>query len=99
MFRRFRKRFEYLNDAGQKVTIPRNWAGEVSDKVAADADAAGATLVDKAKVEVPDGPKPIEDMSKDELVAEAVKRGVQIKASDNKAEILAALKAAQQPVT
>ncbi|WP_172123214.1 hypothetical protein [Devosia sp. 919] len=99
MFRRFRKRFEYLNDEGQKVAIPRNWAGEVSDKVAADADAAGATLVDKVKVAAPDGPKTVEDMSKDELVAEAVKRGVQIKASDNKAEILAALKAAAQPVT
>ena len=41
--------------------------------------------------------KSFDDMTRDELVSEAERRGVQVKSSDNKPEIIAALKAAQQP--
>lgn len=101
MFRRFKKSFSYKNEAGQKVTIPRQWAGELPDNVAADADTAGATLVEKVKAadQPATEPKQIDDMTKDELIAEAAKRNVEIKTSDNKADILAALKAADQPAT
>lgn len=40
-----------------------------------------------------EGAADLDKMTKDELVAEAEKRGVEVKASDTKAEILAALKA------
>ncbi|WP_108459190.1 hypothetical protein [Devosia naphthalenivorans] len=102
MFRRFKKSFSFKNEAGQKVTIPRNWAGELPDQIAADADAAGATLIDKVKkaAEQPaSSPKTIDEMTKDELIAEAAKRNVEIKTSDNKADILAALEAAEQPAS
>ncbi|TFF20814.1 hypothetical protein E3C22_18170 [Jiella endophytica] len=40
-----------------------------------------------------DGGADLDAMTKDELIAEAERRGVTVKASDTKAEILAALKA------
>ncbi|GHA13399.1 hypothetical protein GCM10007989_05000 [Devosia pacifica] len=62
----------------------------------------------KAGQSVPDGQsteqdlpkdKPLDRMNKDELIAEAERRGVEIKASDTKADILAAIAAAEQPAS
>ena len=97
-FRRFRKRFQHTTEAG-KVTYPAGWAGELSDDVAKAADAARATLLDKkqAAAATADETDLLDKMTKDELVAEAKKRGVDVKSDGTKAEILAALKAAEQP--
>jgi len=99
-FRRFRKRFQHMTEAG-KVTYPAGWAGELPEEVAKAADAGRATYVDKTQVVAASSAPsdPLDQMTKDELVGEAKKRGVTIKADDTKAEILAALKAAEQPVT
>ncbi|MBN9033738.1 MAG: hypothetical protein BGO05_07300 [Rhizobiales bacterium 63-7] len=98
MFRRFKRRFEYRNDDGQKVTIPRNWAGEVTEEVAALADAADATLRDRKKAaKADDGEskvKPLAKMTKDELIAEAGLRGITIDPSKTKDEIVSAIEAA-----
>ena len=52
MFRRFNTEYNFVNDKGERQTIPRGWAGEVSDAVAKAADEAGVTqrLDDKGKV-------------------------------------------------
>lgn len=95
-FRRFRKKFDYLNEAGEKITVPRGWAGELPDKVAADADKAKATIEGKA-VQGEVKAKAFAHFSKDELFAEAERRRLTVKSSATKAEILAALQAAAAP--
>ena len=64
-------------------------------------DGEGKPKPENAKVPadftIGDQPADLEGMTKEQLLAEAEKRGVQVKPSDNKSEILAALKAAQQP--
>jgi tRNA(Ile)-lysidine synthase TilS/MesJ len=99
MFRRFKKRFEYVNEDDQKITIPRNWAGEVTESVAKKADAAGATLVDKvkkSKSEEPAGGKPLVKMTKDELVAYAGTNNITIDPTKTNAEIVATIEAAEK---
>lgn len=93
--RRFRRRFEYLNDEGQKVTVPRNWAGELPDDIVAKADKSGATLVDKSKQA--EKPKLSDERTKDQLLAEASRRKLAIKTSATKPEILTALQTASAP--
>lgn len=98
MFRRFKKRFVYENEQGQKVTIPRNWAGEVTEGVAEEADAAGATLVEKvkkAKVDDVVSSKPLSKMTKDELVAYAGANNIAVDPSKTNAEIVSAIEAAE----
>lgn len=46
---------------------------------------------ERAKPTDKEGPKALDDMTKAELLEEAEKRGVEVKSSDNKAEILDAL--------
>lgn len=99
MFRRFKKRFSYLNENGDKVTIPRNWAGEVTDDVAKQADEAGATLVEKvkkvAKSDDKESVKPLSKMTKDELVAYAKSKDIAVDPSKTNAEILATIESAE----
>ncbi|WEK04559.1 MAG: hypothetical protein P0Y65_20680 [Candidatus Devosia phytovorans] len=94
-FRRFRKRFEYINDEGQKVTVPRNWAGELPEEIVAKADKSGATLIDKSKQT--EKPKASDERTKDQLLAEASRRKLAIKSSATKPEILTALQTASAP--
>lgn len=44
-FRRFVTAHRYTNSDGQDILIPRGWAGDLDDKVAAAADEAGATVL------------------------------------------------------
>lgn len=44
-FRRFTMAYRYTDSEGQDTLIPRGWAGDLDDKVAAAADAAGATVL------------------------------------------------------
>lgn len=44
-FRRFVTAYRYTNGDGQDIMVPRGWAGDLDDKVAAAADAAGATVL------------------------------------------------------
>lgn len=46
MFRRFATDYNFINDKGERQRIPRGWAGEVSDALAKEADAKGATQKD-----------------------------------------------------
>lgn len=98
-FRRFRKQFEYKNEAGERVTVPRNWAGELPDDVAKAADDAKVTLVEKASSQPADTDqeKPLDKWSKDDVVAEAARRNLTIKPSANKGDILMALRVAAEP--
>lgn len=88
-FVRFQAAFEHKNEeTGQRTRYPALWFGDVEPDVATAAREAGAL----------EGTEDSEDatinaMTKDELLAEAKKRGVDVKASDSKADILAALKA------
>lgn len=93
MFRRFKKRFVYENDNGQKITYPRNWAGEVTDDVATKADAEGATLLERKKSTAKAEGKPLSKMNKEELIAEAALRDITIDPTKTNAEIIAAIEA------
>jgi hypothetical protein len=99
-FRRFRKQWEYKNDAGEKVTIPRNWGGELPDDVAGAADKAGVTLIDKSAKAAANSEKGGWDkLNKDVLIAEAARRQLTVKSSANKPDLVAALNKATAPFT
>ena len=44
-FRRFTMAYRYTDSEGQDIMVPRGWAGDLDDKVAAAADEAGATVL------------------------------------------------------
>lgn len=91
------KTFSYM--AGEeKVRVPRGLSVDLPDEAAEAAVAAGeAALVEgvsasKASQKLDDVPD-LDDMSHAELLALAEQRGVEVKKSDSKATIAAAIKA------
>ena len=92
------KTFSYM--AGEeKVRVPRGLSVDLPDEVANTAIVAGeAALVESAPAHKPsatilDDVPDLDDMSHAELLAVAEKRGVDVKKSDSKAAIAAAIKA------
>lgn len=104
MFRRFSKRFEYKNEAGERVTIPRGWAGELDKDVAQAADEARATVLDaKEKKASRAAAKPTEPSAElvnaRKAVADAEKTLKAAKNDAEKAEAEAALDASRKALT
>lgn len=95
-FVRFNALYEH-QDAKTKARTryPAGWAGEVDATVTKGGRAAGAipAAAGTADEHFADDPIDLDKMSKDELLAEAERRGVEVKPSDTKAEIIKALEA------
>jgi aminopeptidase N len=103
MYIRMNKAFSYKDEAGTKITAPRGWVGELPDDVAREAINGGfavdgnersATPVVQEVPKTAGSVEPLDSMTKEELLAEAEKRGVEVKSNMAKAEILEALKKA-----
>lgn len=94
---RAKKSFSWVMLDGRSNRVPRGWVGELPDDVAKDAVADGRA-VDAGGNSPPaasqsEAEESLQGLSHAELLALADKRGVDVKKSDSKAEIAAAIKA------
>jgi hypothetical protein len=95
---RIKKAFGFTNDRGEKITAPRGWIGDLPDQHAKAAIESGHAVLGNPQV-LPEGePGPAEDdlgdKTRAELEALAKERGVDVSAAKNKADVIAALRAA-----
>lgn len=95
---RIKKAFGFTNDRGEKITAPRGWIGDLPDQHAKAAIESGHAVLGNPQV-LPEGePEPAEDdlgdKTRAELEALAKELGVDVSAAKNKADVIAALRAA-----
>jgi hypothetical protein len=93
---RAKKSFSWVMPDGRSNCVPRGWVGELPDDIAKDAiadgravDAGGQAPATSSLDDVVD----LDDMTHAQLLALAEERGVEVKNSDSKAKIAAAIKA------
>lgn len=95
---RIKKAYGFTNDRGEKITAPRGWIGDLPDQHAKAAIESGHAVLGNPQV-LPEGePGAAEDdlgdKTRAELEALAKERGVDVSAAKNKADVIAALRAA-----
>lgn len=95
---RIKKAYGFTNDRGEKITAPRGWIGDLPDRHAKAAIESGHAVLGNPQV-LPEGePVPAEDdlgdKTRAELEALAKERGVDVSTAKNKADVIAALRAA-----
>ncbi|MFD6316903.1 hypothetical protein [Methylorubrum thiocyanatum] len=95
---RIKKAYGFTNDRGEKITAPRGWIGDLPDQHAKAAIESGHAVLGNPQA-LPEGePEPAEDdlgdKTRAELEALAKERGVDVSAAKNKADVIAALRAA-----
>lgn len=95
---RIKKSYDFTNDRGEKITAPRGWIGDLPDKHAEAAIKSGHAVLGNPQA-LPEGdPEPDADglgaKTRAELEAMAKDRGIDVSAAKNKADVIAALRAA-----
>lgn len=95
---RIKKSYDFTNDRGEKITAPRGWIGDLPDQHAKAAIKSGHAVPGDPQVlpkgePAPDGDD-LDAKTKVELEALAKERGIDIAAAKNKADVIAALRAA-----
>lgn len=95
---RIKKAYGFTNDRGEKITAPRGWIGDLPDRHAEAAIKAGHAVPGDPQVLPEAEPEPagddLGDKTRTELEVLAKDRGIDVSAAKNKADIIAALRAA-----
>ncbi|MGW5960755.1 hypothetical protein [Methylorubrum thiocyanatum] len=95
---RIKKAYDFTNDRGEKITAPRGWIGDLPDQHAEAAIKSGHAVLGNPQVLSEGEPGAAEDdlgdKTRAELEALAKERGVDVSAAKNKADVIAALRAA-----